>query len=133
MAQIDLDSMLSKEQKEYVESIREAISKAQRLSTSTGYVVAGWGGDTYYCFVGEGKGYDGSCLFPMCINALVFDTVKEAEDHCYTGFRNGNGKGDLILLFPEKASDYFNKVHDHYERALNWALDMWEKKVGKNK
>ena len=82
----------SKEQKEYISAMRKAIEQSKELKKSTGWVVAGFGGETYYCYVGEGNGYQGSCFYPMTNRAVVFDTEKEAQDHCYTGFRNGNGK-----------------------------------------
>ena len=128
----------SKEQKEYISAMRKAIEQSRKaieqskeLKKSTGWVVAGFGGETYYCYVGEGNGYQGSCFYPMTNRAVVFDTEKEAQDHCYTGFRNGNGKGDLLKLYPVKASDYFAKVEDDLERQLGWAMDMWNKQVGR--
>lgn len=121
----------SKEQKEYISAMRKAIEQSKELKKSTGWVVAGFGGETYYCYVGEGNGYQGSCFYPMTNRAVVFDTEKEAQDHCYTGFRNCNGKGDLLKLYPVKASDYFAKVEDDLERQLGWAMDMWNKNVGR--
>ena len=121
----------SKEQQDYIDAMKKAITKAEELKGSTGYVAAGFGGDCYYCYVGFGKGYNGSCFFPASVDAVVFDTEKDAQDHCYTGFRNGNGKGDLLKLYPVKASDYFAKVEDDLERQLGWAMDMWNKQVGK--
>ena len=121
----------SKPQREFIEATKQGIAKAKELKASDGYVVAGFGGDTYYCYVGDGNGFDGSCFFPMTVSAIVFDTEKEAQDHCFTGFRNGNGKGDLLKLYPVKASDYFAKVEDDLERQLGWAMDMWNKQVGR--
>ena len=121
----------SKEQQDYIDAMRKAITKADELKGSTGYVVAGFGGDCYYCYVGLGKGYKGSCFFPMTVSAIVFDTEKEAQDHCFTGYRNGNGKGDLLDLHPVKASEFFEKVRDDYQRQLDWSLDMWNKNVGR--
>lgn len=121
----------SKEQQEYIDGMEKAIRKAKELKKSNGWVVAGFGGDTYYCYVGDGRGFQGSCFFPACVDAVVFDTEKEAQDHCYTGFRNGGGKGDLLKLYPVKASDYFAKVEDDLERQLGWAMDMWNKNVGR--
>ncbi len=121
----------SKEQQDYIGAMKKAIIKADELKGSTGYVVAGFGGETYYCYVGEGNGYQGSCFFPMTVKAVVFGTEQEAQDHCYTGFRNGGGKGDLLDLHPVKASEFFDKVQDHYQKQLNWAVDMWNKQVGR--
>ena len=70
----------SKEQQEYIDGMEKAISKAKELKASEGYVVAGFGGDTYYCYVGDGRGFQGSCFFPACVDAVVFDTEKEAQD-----------------------------------------------------
>lgn len=116
----------SKPQREFIEATKQGIAKAKELKASEGYVVAGFGGDTYYCYVGDGNGFDGSCFFPMTVSAIVFDTEKEAQDHCFTGYRNGNGKGDLLDLHPVKASDYFEKCLAHQEKSLNWALEMWD-------
>ena len=121
----------SKEQKEYISAMRKAIEQSKELKKSTGWVVAGFGGETYYCYVGEGNGYQGSCFFPMTVSAIVFDTEKEAQDHCFTGYRNGNGKGDLLDLHPVKASEFFESVRDHYQKQLDWAVDMWNKNVGR--
>lgn len=122
----------SKPQREFIEATQQGIARANELKASNGYVVAGFGGDTYYCYVGEGNGFDGkSPFFPMTVSAIVFDTEKEAQDHCYTGWRNGNGKGDLLDLHPVKASEFFEKVRDHYQKQLDWAVEMWNKKVGK--
>ena len=121
----------STEQKQYIEALEKAINQAQDLKGNSGFVTAGWGGETYYCYVGEGSGYQGGCFFPMTSKAVVFGTEKEAQDHCYTGYRNGNGKGDLLELHPVKASEFFEKVRDHYQKQLDWAVDMWNKNVGK--
>lgn len=121
----------STEQKQYIEALEKAINQAKDLKENSGFVAAGWGGETYYCYVGEGNGYQGGCFFPMTSKAVVFGTEKEAQDHCYTGYRNGNGKGDLLELHPVKASEFFEKVRDHYQKQLDWAVDMWNKNVGK--
>ena len=67
----------SKPQREFIEATKQGIAKAKELKASEGYVVAGFGGDTYYCYVGDGKGFQGSCFFPMTVSAIVFDTEKE--------------------------------------------------------
>lgn len=121
----------STKQKQYIEALEKAINQAKELKTNGGFVAAGWGGDTYYCYVGDGKGFEGSPFFPMTGNAVVFGTEKEAQDHCYTGYRNGNGKGDLLEMHPVKASEFFEKVSDDYQRQLDWSLDMWNKNVGR--
>ena len=122
----------SKEQMEYIEAMEESIRKAKELKKSNGWVVAGFAGDTYYCYVGERKGFNGSSpFFPMSVSAVVFSTEKQAQDHCYTGWRNGNGKGDLLDLHPVKASEYFDKVIESSEKSLSWAKEMWSKNVGR--
>lgn len=120
-----------KEQQDYIDAMKKAITKAEELKGSTGYVAAGFGGDCYYCYVGFGKGYNGSCFFPASVDAVVFDTEKDAQDHCYTGFRNGNGKGDLLDLHPVKASEFFAQRADELQKSLDWALDMWKNNVGR--
>ena len=127
MAQIEY----SKPQRDFIEATQKGIARAKELKASDGYVVAGFGGDTYYCYVGEGKGFQGSPFFPMTVSAIVFDTEKEADAHCYTGYRNGNGKGDLLDLQPVKASEFFEKVREHYQKQLDWATDMWNKQAGR--
>ncbi len=121
----------SKQQQEYIGSMQSAIEKCKQLKGSTGYVAAGYAGDVYYCYVGEGKGFQGSCFFPMTSKAVVFGTEQEAQDHCYKGYRNVNGNGDLLDLHPVKAPEFFDKVLDHYQKQLNWAVDMWSKQVGR--
>ena len=128
MAQIE---NYSTEQRNYINMMEKDIDKARQLSKSAGFVVAGWGGDTYYCYVGEGNGYQGSCFFPMTTKAVIFDTEKEAKDHCYEGYRNGNGKGDLLDLHPVKASEYFGERAESLQKSLEWAMDMWNKQVGR--
>ena len=114
----------SKEQQEYIDGMENAISRAKELKASEGYVVAGFGGDTYYCYVGDGNGYKGSCFFPMTTKAVIFDTEKEAQDHCYKGYRNGNG--DLLDLHPVKASEYFEERAESLQKSLDWAVEMWD-------
>lgn len=121
----------STEQRHYIDMMQKDIDRARQLKKSAGFVVAGWGGDTYYCYVGEGNGYKGSSFFPMTTKAIIFNTEKEAQDHCYEGYRNGNGKGDLLDLHPVKASEYFDKVIESSEKSLSWAKEMWSKNVGR--
>ena len=119
-------AQLSCSKEDYIHAMKKAIAKAEELKGSTGYVVAGFGGDCYYCYVGLGKGYKGSCFFPATVNAVIFDTEKDAQDHCYTGFRNGNGKGDLLVLHPVKASEFFAQRADELQKSVDWALDKWQ-------
>lgn len=123
----------STEQKQYIEALEKAINQAKELKANGGFVAAGWGGDTYYCYVGKDNGYKGSCFFPMTSKAVVFGTEKEAQEHCYSGYRNGNGKGDMLELHPETAESFFAKVQDHYEKSLKWAVDMWNEMEEKRK
>ena len=121
----------STEQQAYIKAMRGDILKTRMLSGTDCYVVAGFGGDTYYCYVGEGKGYQGSPFFPATTRAICFGNEYEAKKHCYTGYRNGNGKGDLLDLHPVKASEFFTKIADDQQKQLDWAIDMWNKNVGK--
>lgn len=121
----------STEQQDFIKAMRRDIARARMLQASDTYVVAGYGGETYYCYVGEGNGYQGSPFFPMTTKVVCFGTEKEAQAHCYTGYRNGNGNGDLLDLHPVKASEYFTKVADSLQKQLDLAIDMWNKNVGR--
>ena len=50
MAQIE---NYSTEQRNYINMMEKDIDKARQLSKSAGFVVAGWGGDTYYCSISD--------------------------------------------------------------------------------
>ena len=99
---------------EKLESTKTAIS--EKLE-SKGYVVAGYGGDTYYAYVGKGKGYQGAALAPVSSNPVVFDTVQAANREAHNGTYS-NGQGDVIRLEVVEASKYFAKIYADAEKTI---------------
>lgn len=92
---------------EQLTATQEAI--AAKLN-SEGYVVAGFGGDTFYAYVGKGKGYEGAELAPKSISPVVFESGYLANQVIYGTYKNG--RGDVIRLKAMEASKYFAKLHE---------------------
>jgi hypothetical protein len=105
---------------EQLESAKAAI--AEKLETK-GYVVAGYGGDTYYAYVGEGKGYQGAVLTPVSSHPVVFDTVQTAKREAHNGTYK-NGRGDVIKLEVVEASKYFAKIYADLEKNIELVKEL---------
>ena len=47
---------IKQQQQELIEKLQQRQEELLKKFDAEGYVVAGYGGDTYYCFVGTGRG-----------------------------------------------------------------------------
>lgn len=105
---------------EQLESAKAAIG--EKLETK-GYVVAGYGGDTYYAYVGEGKGFQGAALTPVSGNPVVFDTVQAAKREANNGTYR-NGRGNVVRLEVVEASAYFAKIYADLEKNIELVKEL---------
>lgn len=105
---------------EQLESAKAAIG--EKLG-SKGYIVAGYGGDTYYAFVGEGKGFQGAALTPVSGNPVIFDTEKAAKYEANNGTYR-NGRGDVVILKVVEASAYFAKIYADLEKNIELVKEL---------
>lgn len=112
-----MEKKINQMQHEYIERLQQRQNELLEKFNATGYVVAGYGGETYYCFVGEGHGFNGAALSPISRHPKIFDTYKDAEYVAYNGIYM-NGRNDIIELEVIKAGAYFRRVHTIIERAL---------------
>ncbi len=81
-----------------------------------GYVVAGWGGNTYYAYVGKGKGFEDGNLLPQSINPEVFETCDKAKHRVARGIYV-NGAGETIALEVLPAREYFSNLLELSNKA----------------
>lgn len=112
-----MEKKINRMQQEYIERLQKRLNELVKRFNEQGYVAAGYGGDTYYCFVGKGHGFNGAALLPMSSHPKIFDTYKAAEYVAYDGTYM-NGRNEVIELEVIKASDYFLKIHTMVERGL---------------
>ena len=112
-----MEKKINRMQQEYVERLQQRLNELAKKFNEQGYVAAGYGGDTYYCFVGQGNGFNGAALLPMSSHPKIFDTYKDAEYMAYNGIYR-NGHNEVIELEVIKAGDYFLKIHAMVERGL---------------
>ena len=104
-------------QQEILKRLQQRKNELLKKFNATGYVVAGFGGDTYYCFVGKGQGFDGAALAPMSGHPKIFDTYKEAEREAFNNIYL-NGNYEEIELEVIEAGAYFSRIHAMIEKYL---------------
>lgn len=111
---------------EKLENKKAAI--AEKFNTN-GYVVAGYGGDTFYTYVGKGNGYKGTALTPIrTVTPVVFQTEESAMCEVNNGTYS-NGHGHVIRLKVLKASEYFAKIYDDIERNIKFLKGLFFKEI----
>ena len=104
-------------QQEYIEKLRQMQEQLVKKFNAKGYVVAGYGGDVYYCFVGKGRGFNGAALEPQSGRPRIFSTRDEAYYEAHNGtYKNGHGK--IIELRVVDAGAYFRYIHCLIERCI---------------
>lgn len=118
-----MEKKINRMQQEYIERLQQRINELTKRFDEQGYVVAGYGGDTYYCFVGKGHGFNGAALLPMSSHPKIFDTYKDAEFVAYDGTYM-NGRNEVIELEVINAGDYFIKIHAMVERGLRTLKEL---------
>lgn len=110
-----------------LESLRTAIiENISRLrhkieTDKDNWVIAGYGGETMYAYVGIDKGYMGACLVPCSSSPLLFNEECEAEEYAkhlvYT-----NGRMEPIRLKAMTAPFYYSFVIIELEESIK-AID----------
>lgn len=112
-----MEKKINQMQQEFIEKLQQRQNELLEKFDATGYVVAGYGGNTYYCFVGENHGYNGAAIAPMSVHPKIFDTYHDAECKAYSDIYM-NGRNDIIELEVIAAGTYFRRVHTMMERSL---------------
>ena len=112
-----MEKKMNRMQQEYIEKLQQVQNELLEKFNGPGYVVAGYGGNTYYCFVGNGNGYNGAALSPISKHPKIFDTYKDAECEAY-GHIYLNGRYEEIGLEVIEAGEYFRRIHTMIERSL---------------
>lgn len=112
-----MEKKMNRMQQEYVERLQQRQNELLKKFNAPGYVVAGFGGDTYYCFVGKGHGFNGAVLAPLSKHPKIFDTYKDAWREAYNGIYL-NARNEEIELEVIKAGAYFRRIHTMIEKNL---------------
>lgn len=118
-----MEKKINRMQQEFIEKLQQRQNELLEKFDATGYVVAGYGGNTYYCFVGENHGYNGAAIAPMSVHPKIFDTYHDAECKAYNGIYM-NGRNDIIELEVIAAGTYFRRIYTMIERSLQTFKDL---------
>ena len=118
-----MEKKINRMQQEFIERLQQKQNELQKRFNEQGYVVAGYGGDTYYCFVGTGRGFNGAALVPMSKYPKIFDTYQDAKCEAYNSIYM-NGRNEIIDLEIIKAGAYFRIIHTLIERNLQDLKEM---------
>lgn len=117
---------LVQQQQGLIKQLHERQEELRKRFEEKGYVVAGYGGDTYYAFIGAGRGFNGAALAPMSRRPQIFDTVEAAEKEAYNGTYR-NGRNDVIQLKVVEAATYFRRIYDEFEKNIAKFKEEFEK------
>lgn len=112
-----MEKKINQMQQEYIERLQQELNELVKRFNEQGYVVAGYGGDAYYCFVGPGHGFNGAALVPMSKYPVIFDAYQDAKCEAFNGIYK-NGHNEVIELEVIKAGAYFRRIHTILERSL---------------
>ena len=115
---------MNRMQQEYVDRLQQRQNELLEKFNATGYVVAGYGGNTYYCFVGKGHGFNGAVLAPMSRHPRIVDTYKDAENEAYNNIYL-NEYYEEIGLEVINAGAYFRKIHAMIEKNLQTFKELF--------
>lgn len=88
-----------------------------RCDYEDGWVVAGYGGETLYAYVGIGCGCMGACLVPYAITPLVCNSEDEAETYAKS-MDYKTGLLEPIHLRVWSACTYYKIVIAELERCI---------------
>lgn len=117
---------LEQRRKAVLAQVYENLASVEKKLQSEGYVVAGYGGNTYYGYVGEGNGFQGAALTPVTSRPVIFNSRKAAERVANDGtYRNGGG--DVIALEVVEAATYFRSVYDSIKEGIKLMEDVFSK------
>ena len=114
---------MNRMQQEYIEKLQKRLNELQERFNEQGYIAAGYGGNTYYCFVGKGHGFNGAALAPMSRHPKIFDTFQDAECEAYSNIYL-NGRYEEIGLEVIEANEYFHKIYTLIEKGLQTLKEM---------
>ena len=117
---------LVKQQEKIINDLRERQNELEGKFSANGYVVAGYGGDTYYAYIGEGRGFGGAALAPISRKPVIFETQEAARKEAYKGTYR-NGANEIIKLKVIGASHYFRTIHGIIEQSIKTIIQQFEK------
>lgn len=112
-----MEKNINLKQQEFIEKIQQKLNELQKKFNEQGYVAAGYGGNTYYCFVGAGKGYNGNAVDSMSSCPKIFNTFQDAACEVFNIIYM-NACYEFIELEVIKADEYFRRVHAIIEQHL---------------
>lgn len=93
-----MEKKINRMQQEFIEKLQKKLDELQERFNEQGYVAAGYGGNTYYCFVGAGRGFNGAALVPLSTYPKIFDTYQGAKCEAYNGiYMNGRNESHRRL------------------------------------
>lgn len=109
-----------------LEALREAIAQQIivmnfRIKNEDGFVIAGYGGETLYSYVGSGMGYMGACLLPCASNPMIFNDEDGAE-RLAASLDYKNGRNEIIWLNVWRAKDYYTSIVKYLDKTIK-AID----------
>lgn len=117
---------LEQSRKALLAQVYENLTQVESKLKSKGYVVAGYGGKTYYGYVGEGNGFQGAALTPVTSRPVIFNSRKAAERVANDGTYRNDG-GDVIALEVVEAAAYFRCVYDSIKEGIKLMEDVFSK------
>ena len=118
-----MEKKINRMQQEFIEKLQQRQNELLEKFDATGYVVAGYGGYTYYCYIGEGNCFNGAALAPMSGHPKIFNAYQDAECKAYNNIYM-NGRNDIIELEVITAGTYFRRIYSMIERSLQNFKDL---------
>lgn len=109
-----------------LDSLRVAVQEQinileDRMKKETGYVIAGYGGETLYSYIGADLGYMGACLVPYYNDPVVYTSQYDA-DYLSSSMHYQNGGNERIHLRSMDVKQYFSLVIENLNKTLQ-AID----------
>lgn len=121
-----MEQTIKQQQQELIEMLQQRQEELLKMFAAEGYVVAGYGGDTYYSFEGTGMGFNGAALAPLSRRPHIFTTKQEAQREADNGIYR-NGRDEVIALKVEEARTYFRKIHAEIEKNIQVIKEQFSK------
>jgi len=121
-----MEQTIKQQQQELIEKLQQRQEELLKKFDAEGYVIAGYGGDTYYCFVGTGRGFNGAALAPLSRRPHIFTTKQEAQREADNGIYR-NGRDEVIALKVEEARTYFRNIHAEIEKNIQTIKEQFSK------
>lgn len=115
-----MEQTIKQQQQELIEKLQQRQEELLKKFDAEGYVVAGYGGDTYYCFVG------GAALAPLSRRPHIFTTKQEAQREANNGIYR-DGRDEVIALKVEEARTYFRNIHAEIEKNIQTIKEQFNK------